>query len=116
MSGFGRLKSMGLLSLLVWLLSFQTYHVITEHSELLLGKHHSCAHHHDSDDAKATSSSEEDDDCQICKLVSLPFVTANSLELDIEQPDFMVQSSGIYLESSNQIVFYSRGQRGPPMC
>jgi hypothetical protein len=114
MNGYGRLKSVGLLTLLLWLLSFQTYHVITEHSELLFGSHHCCSHH-DHQDAQSAVPESNDEDCQICKLVSLPFVTAQTFTVDFTQQELQSETIALYLESSNQQVFYSRGQRGPPV-
>jgi hypothetical protein len=116
MNGFGRLKSVGLLTLLVWLLSFQTYHVITEHSELLFGHSHECGHHHHEEDSKQSAIPESaEEDCQICKLVSLPFVTAQTFSVDFTQQEKQSEATALYVESSNQQVFYSRGQRGPPV-
>lgn len=114
MNGFGRLKSVGLLTLLLWLLSFQTYHVITEHSELLFGKHHSCSHH-DHEEAPSAVPESSEEDCQICKLVSLPYVSSEAFEVDFQNEVFRSEVVAIYVESSNQPVFYSRGQRGPPV-
>ena len=114
MNGFGRLKSIGLLTLLVWLLSFQTYHVITEHSELL-GHHHECCDHHTEDSSQSALPESEEDDCQICKLVSLPYVSSEAFEVDFQNEVLPSDVVAIYVESSNQKVFYSRGQRGPPV-
>jgi len=114
MNGFGRLKSLGLLTLLVWLLSFQTYHVITEHSELL-GHHHECCDNHTEDSSQSALPESEEDDCQICKLVSLPFVTTQTFSVDFTQQELQSEATALYVESSNQQVFYSRGQRGPPV-
>ena len=114
MNGFGRLKSVGLLTLLVWLLSFQTYHVISEHSELLFGYHDECCHHHDHDASQASLPESEEDDCQICKLISLPFVSSETFEIDIKNEELRSEFVAVYFESSNQQVLYSRGQRGPP--
>jgi hypothetical protein len=114
MNCFGRLKSVGLLTLLLWLLSFQTYHVITEHSELVFGKHYSCSHH-DHDEAPSTVPESSEEDCQICKIVSLPFVTTQTFSVDFTQQELQSEATVLYVESSNQQVFYSRGQRGPPV-
>jgi hypothetical protein len=114
MNGFGRLKSIGLLTLLAWLLSFQTYHVITEHSELL-GHHHECCDHHTEDCSQSALPESEEDDCQICKLVSLPYVSSEAFESDLQKEVSLSEVVAFYVESSNQQVFYSRGQRGPPV-
>jgi len=114
MNGFGRLKSLGLLTLLVWLLSFQTYHIITVHSELL-GHHHECCDHHAEDSNQSATPESGEDDCQICKLVSLPYVSSEAFEVDFQNEVLPSDVLAIYVESSNQQVFYSRGQRGPPV-
>jgi hypothetical protein len=82
----------------------------------LFGHRHECGHHHHDEDSKQSAIPEsEGDDCQICKLVSLPFVSSEAFEVDLQKDVLLSEVVAIYVESSNQQVFYSRGQRGPPV-
>lgn len=111
-------KSALLLSMMAWLLSFQTYHVLTahHHQETCCEHEHHKHHKHQHDAANDASEQHEEEDCEICKIISLPFDIAErfhyQINADDHQIEYAVFGQVVYLD---QVYDHSQG-RAPPVA
>lgn len=106
-------KATLLFSMMVWLLSFQTYHVLTaHHHQEPCCEHERHKHHHAA--ASDAQEQQEDDDCEICKIISLPFDVAESFQYEVSPSDHTVEyaviAQVVYLD---HVYGHAQG-RAPP--
>jgi hypothetical protein len=110
-------KSVLLLSMMFWLLSFQTYHVLTahHHQEPCCEHEHHKHHKHQHDAATDANEQHGEEDCEICKIISLPFDVAETFHFQIKtndhRIDYLVFGEVVYLD---QVYGQARG-RAPPV-
>lgn len=110
-----------MLVLVAWLLSFKTYHVVTEHyGEKAHHHHHHHAHGHKCCDAPPKKAGFnlpacEAEDCSICDLISLPFTGSSSFDISIlvkfSQALNSFEVASVLLDER----YYTFDSRGPPV-
>ena len=117
-------KALFLLGVVVWLMSFQVYHRIVEHgsgnadSAHCHGHAHCHTHSHDSEalpfSYQATDAQHHDVDCEVCKLISIPFDAPLAFEWMAPHIFEQKELSYWYQYTQSFELYQVRNHRGPP--
>jgi hypothetical protein len=86
-----------LLVLFVGVLSFQTFHQLTEHShELVSEREH------------------EDEQCQFCAVKALPYLPVEILDIAFHSNIELPVAKSVYVSPFSELVLVEQSGRGPP--
>ena len=83
--------------LFVGVLSFQTFHQITEHSHELVSEHE-----------------HEDEQCQFCAVKALPYLPVEILDIAFHCNVELPVAIAVYVSPFSESVFAEQSGRGPP--
>ena len=83
--------------LFVGVLSFQTFHQLTEHSHELVSEHE-----------------HEDDQCQYCAIKALPYLPVEILDIAFHSNIELSISKAVYVSPFSELVLVEQSGRGPP--
>ena len=86
-----------LLVLFVGVLSFQTFHQLTEHSHDLVSEHE-----------------HEDEQCQFCAIKALPYLPVEILDIVFHSNVELPVAKAVYVSPFSDSVFVEQSGRGPP--
>jgi len=86
-----------LLVLFVGVLSFQTFHQLTEHSHELVSEHE-----------------HEDEQCQFCAVKALPYLPVEILDIAFHSNKELPVAIAVYASPFSDSVFVEQAGRGPP--
>ena len=86
-----------LLVLFVGVLSFQTFHQLTEHSHELVSEHE-----------------HEDEQCQFCAVKALPYLPVEILDIAFHSNKNLPVAIAVYVSPFSDSVFVEQSGRGPP--
>lgn len=86
-----------LLVLFVGVLSFQTFHQLTEHSHELVSEH-----------------GHEDEECQFCAVKALPYLPVEILDIAFHSNKDVPVAIAVYASPFSESVFAEQSGRGPP--
>ena len=86
-----------LLVLFLGVLSFQTFHQLTEHSHDLVSEHE-----------------HEDEQCQFCAVKALPYLPVEILDLAFHSNTELPVATAVYISPFSELVLVEQSGRGPP--
>ena len=86
-----------LIVLFVGVLSFQTFHQLTEHSHDLVSEHE-----------------HEDEQCQFCAIKALPYLPVEILDIVFHSNVELPVAKAVYVSPFSDSVFVEQSGRGPP--
>ena len=83
--------------LFVGVLSFQTFHQLTEHSHDIVSEHE-----------------HEDEQCQFCAIKALPYLPVEILDIVFHSNVELPVAKAVYVSPFSDSVFVEQSGRGPP--
>lgn len=109
-----QIKSLGMLAIVLWLLTFQAIHQLSHHAHGHSHSVHTEAIHHHPQYAIPDGHGDVDDNCKICELISLPFTFSESWQSTFYQIFEISPTETPIVSSSYLADFLLPRHRGPP--